>query len=170
MIFNPTYVIVYYDNVKHKFEFNHAINKIKLFRKPTIKFGNGNILKYEEGPNVIYSNGTKMWFIGGKSHRNPIKNRDGSLYYPPTVEFKSGGKRWHHRGEKYRELWPDGREEWYENGKLHRGPINGVHRPAKITAGGKKLYYKYGTEYSPTVVADSDNDDDYTDLTSDDEE
>lgn len=59
---------------------------------------NHKIIHREDGPAIIYPNGTKIWFQNGKHHRV-----DG-----PAVE------------------WYDGGQIWYQYGKLHRldGPAS----------------------------------------------
>ena len=60
----------------------------------------------------VYTNGTKLWFLNGKLHRE-----DG-----PAVEWADGTKKWYLNGEYHREdgpavEWADGTKFWYLNGK-----------------------------------------------------
>ena len=81
----------------------------------------------EDGPAVIYSNGTQEWYFNGKLHRE-----DG-----PAVISKSYDA-WYINGKKHREngpavIWTNGDQVWYLNGERHRtdGPAviwtNGYH-------------------------------------------
>ena len=118
-LYNKNYVIVYYNDVKHKLKSSKDIVYKKLNKRST------------NGPNLITANGTEQFYENGKAHR------DNDL---PAVIFKTGGKRYYTNGVKYREIWPDGREEWYKNDVLHRDG----NLPAKITADGEKQYFHNG--------------------------
>jgi hypothetical protein len=62
----------------------------------------------EDGPAVIYKNGSKEWYINGKHHRE-----DG-----PAIIYYNGTKHWFHNGKHHRVdgpaiEWDDGEVEWY---------------------------------------------------------
>jgi len=62
-----------------------------------------------------YSNGTKVWCLNGKLHRE-----DG-----PAVECANGHKEWFLNGIRHREDGPalekaNGDKAWFLNGKFHR--------------------------------------------------
>jgi len=63
----------------------------------------------------VREDGTKYWFLNGKSHRE-----DG-----PAIEYASGTKYWFLNGNLHREdgpaiELPDGTKQWRFNGNLHR--------------------------------------------------
>ena len=70
------------------------------------------IFHREDGPAVVWPDGTKHWFIDGEIHRE-----DG-----PAIEFADGSKEWYLNGKLHREdgpaiEWANGTKEWYLNGK-----------------------------------------------------
>jgi hypothetical protein len=67
----------------------------------------------EDGPALIYPNGTKVWFKHGKRHRE-----DG-----PAIEYHDGDKSWYQEGKFHREdgpaiEWKDKKPEWWYKGIL----------------------------------------------------
>jgi hypothetical protein len=67
----------------------------------------------EDGPAIIDGEGNKYWYWRDKQHR------DGDL---PAVEMKDGTLGWFRHGQQHREtgpavIHPDGREEYWLNGK-----------------------------------------------------
>ena len=54
-------------------------------------FNKNNKFHRKDGPAVIYSNGTQMWFKNGKLHR---KNE-------PAIIWASGDKSWYMNGKKH---------------------------------------------------------------------
>ena len=79
----------------------------------------------------VYANGTKFWFLNGKSHRE-----DG-----PAIEWASGDKYWYLNDKLHREDGPaieyaNGGKVWYLDGKLHRED-----GPAVEYANGGKVWY-----------------------------
>lgn len=73
------------------------------------------LIHREDGPAIIYSNGTKKWFKHGKLHRD-----DG-----PAIEWHNGGKEWWHEGQYHRLDGPalihstakmGFKDEWWING------------------------------------------------------
>ncbi len=82
----------------------------------------------------VYSNGTKSWWLNGKSHRE-----DG-----PAIEGSDGNKFWYLNDKLHREDGPavegsEGYKEWYLNGKLHRED-----GPAIEDSNGYKEWYLNG--------------------------
>ena len=66
----------------------------------------------DDGPAMIWPDGTKLWYQNDKRHRT-----DG-----PAVIFPTGTKQWYLNGKRHREdgpaeIWSDGTEEWFLNGK-----------------------------------------------------
>jgi len=119
------------------------VNKIKVFtpnmKKPECK---------------IDTDGTKLWFLNGRYHREDINPETGLTM--PAIEYANGNKSWYSNGKLHREdinpetglTMPaiecaDGDKHWCLNGKWHRkdGPaieyadgdteywINGNHIP-----------------------------------------
>ena len=87
--------------------------------KPVIDtFGNkewrnvDGVLHREDGPAIILSSGSQLYYRHGKEHRI-----DG-----PAVEWAIGSKEWWVNGQLHREdgpaiEWANGSKEWYLNGK-----------------------------------------------------
>ena len=68
-------------------------------------------LHREDGPAIIFNNGTQEWWLNGKLHRE-----DG-----PAVEFLGGHRGWYKNGLLHREDGPaverpNGHKAWYLNG------------------------------------------------------
>ena len=83
------------------------------------------------GPAIIFSSGTKKWYVNGKLHR----------LNGPAIEWISGRKEWYENGERHRLDGPaiikrNGHEQWWINGKRHR--IDG---PAIEWKNGFKRWY-----------------------------
>jgi len=81
----------------------------------------------EDGPAIEYSNGNKLWYIGGQLHRE-----DG-----PAILYPDGSTEWFFKGELHREDGPAvelscGVSEWYKDGCRHRldGPAVVYTNPA----------------------------------------
>ena len=60
--------------------------------------------------------GTKMWYLNGKLHREGA----------PAVEWASGAKMWYVHGKYHREDgaavdWPNGTKSWYLHGVRYSG-------------------------------------------------
>jgi hypothetical protein len=73
------------------------------------------LLHREDGPAVIWDNGTKEWWIDGRRHRE-----DG-----PAIEWSNNTKEWYQNGHLHREDGPaiervGGTKFWYRDDKLHR--------------------------------------------------
>jgi len=69
-------------------------------------------LHRDNGPAVIYKNGTKAWYQNDKLHR---------LYEPAIINY-NGRKEWYQNGKRHREngpaiIYPDGTKIWYQNGE-----------------------------------------------------
>ena len=65
----------------------------------------------EDGPSIVYANGSEEWFLNGLSHR------EGG----PAVVFPEGDNYWYLYGQRHREGGPaclhsDGTKYWYLNG------------------------------------------------------
>ena len=79
-------------------------HEIKIWKK------NGKFHR-EDGPAVIYYDGSEFWYLNGKLHRE-----DG-----PAVIYSNGTKEWHLKGERHREDGPavidsNGTEVWWVDG------------------------------------------------------
>ena len=77
----------------------------------------------DDGPAVIYTNGTQYWYINGNLHRE-----DG-----PAEIYPNGTQHWHINGKHHREdgpavICPDGRQKWFING---HDITNKIHQWAK---------------------------------------
>lgn len=75
-------------------------------------FNKNGKLHREDGPAIIRSNGTKVWYANGKRHRG-----DG-----PAVVQSSGHKEWYYNGKLHREdgpaiIWQNRMKHWYINDK-----------------------------------------------------
>jgi len=71
-------------------------------------------LHREDGPAMVYENGTKAWFINGQLHRT-----DG-----PAIEYADGAKYWYQSGKLHRKDGPAcitslGTEAWWLYGKRY---------------------------------------------------
>ena len=79
-------------------------------------------MKHIEYKVKVWANGSKVWFLNGKHHRE-----DG-----PAIECADGEKQWYLNGKCHREdgpaiEWANGSKFWYRNGKeiIVRPPRNG---------------------------------------------
>ena len=68
-------------------------------------------LHREEGPAIVYNDGTEKWYQNGKLHRDA----------GPAIEYASGVKEWRINGQRHRDagpavIWANGRKEWYYKG------------------------------------------------------
>ena len=95
-----------------------------------------NTLHREDGPAVIIHNGTKYWFLNGKTHREN----------GPAVEYSNGNKYWYHNGKFHREDGPavekaDDFKEWWLNGfKLSEEQFNKeIEQSKKFVINGKSF-------------------------------
>lgn len=66
----------------------------------------------ENGPAIIYDDGSKFWYLNGEPHRE-----DG-----PAIEYFDGSKYWYLNGQRHREDGPaverpNGAVEYWLNGK-----------------------------------------------------
>lgn len=111
----------------------------------------------EDGPAVIFDDGTTFWCLNGLAHR----------IGGPAEEYADGEKCWYLNGKRHRidgpaQIFDDGETIWYRNGKMHRidGPamecdrkkvwyVDGVvHRtdgPAWISE--YSVWYHHGAEH-----------------------
>ena len=82
----------------------------------------------------IDSNGSKIWYLNGKKHREN----------GPAIIYPNGEKIWYLNGQRHREdgpavIHPNGTKFWYKNGDLYRED-----GPAMIFSDGTKFWYKNG--------------------------
>jgi hypothetical protein len=120
-----------------------------------------SIFKYIPFTGMIErSDGTKMWYINGRKHREDgpaYEGSDGSKYWylygkhhrtgGPAIERSDGSKFWSINGLLHRTDGPaiersDGSKEWWLNGERHR--TNG---PAYEGSDGTKEWWLNGSEY-----------------------
>ena len=102
------------------------------------EYPNGSKLWYlngkyhrEDGPAREWADGKKEWYLNGQLHRT-----DG-----PAREWADGTKVWRLKGKYHREdgpaiEWADGTKSWYRNDKRHR-----VDGPAYERADGSKEWW-----------------------------
>lgn len=89
------------------------------------KYSDGNIYYYnkhrdyhrEDGPAIMYTDGSKYWYQNGKRHRD-----DG-----PAIMRANGSQEWWNNGRRHRDdgpalIYADGKQHWYKNGKLIDAP------------------------------------------------
>jgi hypothetical protein len=104
-------------------------NKDYIYAYYTIKYS--KVLHREDGPALIYNDGTKHWYRYGRLHR----------LGGPAAEWESGTMEWCVNGRYHREDGPaversNGGKEWWIDGKRHR-----VDGPAIISGGGEIMWY-----------------------------
>ena len=111
--------------VKDLLDFNDCLRLMKKYKNKLFTAGNisieirfDSIMIYkngkfhrDDGPAVIYSDGSKVWYKNDKLHRD-----DG-----PAVIDTDGYKVWYKNGERHRDdgpaiIYSDGRKIWYKNG------------------------------------------------------
>ncbi|MCK5016055.1 MAG: hypothetical protein KAS32_03195 [Candidatus Peribacteraceae bacterium] len=76
-----------------------------------------NDLHREDGPAIIYSNGTQHWFINGERHRE-----DG-----PAITRIDGSEDWYVNGRRHREgaparIYTNGEVSWWHHGRETNQP------------------------------------------------
>jgi hypothetical protein len=120
---------------------NSFVGNREIVQQKTITFKSGNILHCEDGPAVVWSDGSVEYFVNGFLH-----NENGPAiihYYNSFVR-----KFWYINGVKHREDGPavehdngDGKKycEYYIDGCLHRED-----GPAVIHPSGTHIWYKKG--------------------------
>jgi hypothetical protein len=103
-------------------------------------------MKHIEYKVKVYANGSKVWYLNGKHHRE-----DG-----PAIEHTNGSKKWFLNGKYHREdgpaiEWADGDKEWFRNGKqLTEEQFNKkMKKPCK-----NKVVEIDGVKYKLTVLED----------------
>lgn len=102
-------------------------------------------LHREDGPAIIYPDGTEVWYKEGQRHRE-----DG-----PALTNKDGYEIWYKGGELHRVDGPavvkdDDTQEWWVAGQRHRED-----GPAVITANGTQEWWQWGLKHrvnGPAVV------------------
>jgi hypothetical protein len=115
---------IYIDGVPEKFTQNITDYK-------------GRNIHREDGPAVIYLDGTQVWYQYNQKHR-----LDGAAFIAPR-----GAQVWYQNNQRHRldgpaVVYADGRQDWYQNNQLHR-----VDGPAVIHANGGQDWWLYGVEY-----------------------
>jgi hypothetical protein len=100
-----------------------------------------NELHREDGPAVIYVDGTQVWHLNGKMHRE-----DG-----PAIIYADGAQEWFINGKLHREdgpavIYPDGYQVWWVNGRIHRED-----GPAVIRADGFQEWWVNGEPITTEV-------------------
>jgi len=95
------------------------------------------IIHMDDGPAIIWADGSQYWYINGKQHRV-----DG-----PAIIWADGSQEWYINGKQHRENGPakilaDGTQKWYINDKLHRDD-----GPALIEADGTQCWFKNGKRH-----------------------
>ena len=114
---------------KNDFEVYYVnVSRFELTGVVFYKIKGTNTYHREDGPAVIYGDGTKFWYYNGKLHR-----KDG-----PAHETPDGLKEWWVNGKRHRVDGPavtldDGHKEWWINDIRHRedGPAI-IHTDGKI--------------------------------------
>jgi hypothetical protein len=90
----------------------------------------------------VYANGTRLWYLNGKKHRE-----DG-----PALERADGNKYWWVNGKEHREEGPaiersDGTREWYlNNSRFLEEEFTKKAKNKKFTASEKESLKSYGIE------------------------
>lgn len=107
-------------------------------------------LHREDGPAVLYENGTQIWWHHGKVHRADDL---------PAVLRVEGTQEWYYQGERHRDndqpamVTAGGRKMWYQHGQLHRDDD-----PAIIYEDGTEAWYTHGGLHrigAPAVIYSS---------------
>ena len=120
-----------------------------IYKDGTKKWYKHGLLHREDGPAVIYSNGFKKWYLDGIEYSKKEFEEEIciELKYPQIDPL--GNQVWRNKKGKYhRENGPavickDGTKEWYLNGIRHN--LNG---PAVIYSNGFKEYWIDGEEFT----------------------
>ena len=86
------------------------MTEIKKHGSATIYYKEGKVHR-EDGPAIIYENGTKKWYV------NDLRHREGS----PAIEWADGDRMWFDHDKLHRVNGPaierkDGNHSWYLNG------------------------------------------------------
>ena len=108
----------------------------------------------DDGPAVIWPDGTKIWFQNDKKHRDN----------GPAVIWADGTEEWFLNGQLHREngpalMWENGTKIWCQNGFAHRED-----GPAVICANGSVEWWLNDKKYSFQEWADKLNLDQKTKL------
>ncbi len=92
----------------------------------------------DNGPAIIYSDGSREWYWRGMRHRNE--------YDMPAIICADGTQRWYRYGKRHRDndlpavQLSNGTLEWYQQGALHRDND----KPAVIRDSGIMMWYQHG--------------------------
>jgi len=92
----------------------------------------------EDGPAVIWANGTQYWYRNNKLHRE----------LGPAIIVPCGAQEWYQNGLRHREdgpaiVYADGTQCWYYNDERHRED-----GPAIVRPGGFQDWYCHGKKIS----------------------
>ena len=93
--------------------------KSELLTKKYIEYKDSSgDLHREDGPAIIWADGTQVWWINGNHHRE-----DG-----PAVIYASGTQVWWINGKRHREdgpavIYANGTQEWWINGDHVTGKV-----------------------------------------------
>lgn len=91
------------------------MNTCEVLDCGTIVYKKDGLRHREDGPAVIWSDGTSFWYINDLLHREE----------GPAIRYFNEAQHWFINGKKHREGGPaveykDGETEWYKDGILHR--------------------------------------------------
>lgn len=91
----------------------------------------------EDGPAIIYTNGTIIWYLNGEKHR----------IGGPAVEYGNGQKKWYQDGELHREdgpsiEYPGGHKSYYIKGRLYSKQAYYVRYPKSVSVRKQELLVK----------------------------
>lgn len=124
----------------------------------------GRIHRYD-GPAVVHSDGTMIWYHHGQIHRDERVGGDGSLCLGhrilPAIIFANGACEWFQHGEAHCDerdadgyllptiMYANGTRMWHQHGILHRDECgaDGKTLPAIIWPSGKGEWYCDGEQY-----------------------
>ena len=95
----------------------------------------------DDGPAMIYPDGSQMWY------KNDLRHREDG----PAVIRSDGYQAWYRNGNRHREdgpamTNPNGEERWFRNGMMHR--VNG---PAVTYPNGTQGWYMHGNHFEPLI-------------------
>lgn len=127
-----------------KFQETHDLNNDDIFNTlDELDYANAIELRWhvedklhrDDGPAIIYRNGTEMWYIDGELHRADDE---------PAIIKLNGFQAWYQNGQRHRKIGPAvvtelGDQHWYKYGVHHRK--NG---PAIVLKSGQREWYVRG--------------------------
>ncbi len=129
-----SYLILFKDNQRWIYECSLGYGEINRINKYIRYIFNGCYYHRENGPAIIHSDGTKVWFQNGRHHR----------LGHPAVEYPNGTKYWYKEGKKHRLDGPaveyfDGHKEYWINGTAYSSEKDYLEKIERINKC-KKLY------------------------------